>query len=50
MKKHTSQVVTQPQTKPATKLFGLSSDELKAVYGGGGVIINSPIRSTPGIG
>jgi hypothetical protein len=49
MKKHTTQVVTQPQPKQARTLFGLSSDELKAVYGGGGVIINSPTKP-PSVG
>lgn len=45
MKKHTAQVVSQ-LPKPARTLFGLSSDELKAVYGGGGVIINKPKTSS----
>jgi hypothetical protein len=34
---------TRPQTqttKPAKKLFGVSSDQLKAVYGGEGAVAN----------
>jgi len=46
MKKHTAQVVSQP-SKPARTLFGLSSNDLQAVFGGGGVIINKPKSSTP---
>jgi len=41
MKKPTAQKVTLAQT-PARSLFGVSNDKLKAVFGGGGVIINAP--------
>jgi hypothetical protein len=42
MKKHAAQTVAPVQPKTARTLFGLSSKDLKAVCGGGGVIINSP--------
>lgn len=41
MKKHAAQTATQPKT--ARTLFGLSTKELKAVHGGGGVIVNEPL-------
>jgi len=41
MKKPTAQKVIPAQT-PARSLFGVSNDKLKAVFGGGGVIVNGP--------
>jgi hypothetical protein len=41
VKKQAAQTVAPVQPKTRT-LFGLKSEELKAVHGGGGVIINNP--------
>jgi len=41
MKKLNTRPQTQTRTvKPSKKLFGVSADQLKAVYGGEGVIAN----------
>jgi hypothetical protein len=41
VKKQAAQTVAPVQPKTRT-LFGLKSEDLKAVHGGGGVIINAP--------
>jgi hypothetical protein len=42
MKKQAAQTVAPVQQPKTRTLFGLKSEDLKAVHGGGGVIINSP--------
>ena len=46
MKKTSTQTLTVA-TKPARKLFGLSSDQLKIVNGSGGVIIHGDTKTPP---
>jgi len=47
MKKHAAQTVSPVQQPKARTLFGLKSEDLKAVHGGGGVIINAPAPTPP---
>ena len=44
MKKNVQPARTE--TKATKKLFGISEDQLSAVHGGGGVIVNSPTPKT----
>jgi hypothetical protein len=46
MKKTSTQSLTA-ETKPARKLFGLSSDQLAIVNGGSGVIVHGDGTPTP---
>lgn len=38
---------SRTETKPAKKLFGVSETELKAVHGGGGVIVRPGDQTPP---